>query len=93
MTRNVTVHQDDDGNAVIEADEVYFEVPGSDPIPNVEEVEADFDAYWLYGVEWPLPVPPPPTLEELQEMVTEQDQQISMLTECLLEMSEIVYGE
>lgn len=46
--------------------------------------------------DWPEDEPTPeesPTVEELQEKVTEQEEQIAMLTECLLEMSEIVYGE
>ena len=85
MTKNVEVHQDGEGNTIIEADEVFFEIPPDQPIPSVEEVESEFDLYWNNGVNWPVPDPPPPTVEELEE-------QINMLTDCLLEMSEIVYA-
>lgn len=91
LTKDVTVHEDDDGNTIIEADEVYFEVPGSQQIPSVADVEAEFDQYWENGINWPAYAPPPPTIEELQEQVTAQDQKIAMLVDCLLEMSEIVY--
>lgn len=46
--------------------------------------------------DWPEPEPEPehqPTVEELQAKVSEQAEEIDMLTECILEMSEIIYGE
>lgn len=92
MTQNVDVRQDGEGNTIIEADEVFFEIPPDQPIPSVEEVESEFDLYWNNGVNWPVPDPPPPTIEELKEQVDGQNEQINMLTDCLLEMSEIVYA-
>lgn len=43
----------------------------------------------------PSPDPEPEhrmTVQEMREKITEQEETITMLTECLLEMSEIVYG-
>ncbi len=34
----------------------------------------------------------PMTVQQMREKITEQDATIQMLTECLLEMSEVVYG-
>lgn len=91
MTRNVDVHKDADGNTVIEADEVYFEVERDQPIPTVADVEADFDLYWNNGVNWPV-IEPEPTPEELmRKLIEAQAERITMLEDCLLEMSEIVY--
>ena len=35
----------------------------------------------------------PMTLAEMREKITEQEETIAMLTDCILEMSEIIYGE
>ncbi len=76
---------------LIDADEyndIYEELSDGEPIP-IPEPE-------------PEPTPPEPepepeeqprmTVQEMREKITEQEDQIAMLTECLLEMSEIIYG-
>ena len=93
LTKNLIVYTDGENNTIIEADEVYFEVPPTATIPTVPDVEASFDTYWDYGVNWPVINPEPTPEEELRAIIEAQGQQIDMLTECLLEMSEIVYGE
>lgn len=72
-----------------EYDELYEllsdgeEVPVPDePEPPTHEPEPDPD------VEPERPM----TVQEMREKIAEQESQIEMLTDCLLEMSEIVYG-
>ena len=77
---------------LIDADEyndIYEYLSDGEPIP-IPEPE-------------PEPTPPEPepepeeqprmTVQEMREKIAEQEDQIAMLTECLLEMSEIVYGD
>ena len=33
------------------------------------------------------------TVQEMREKIAAQEEQLAMLTECILEMSEVVYGE
>ena len=78
---------------LIDADEyndIYEELLDGEPIP-IPEPEPEPE---------PQPEPDPEvepeprmTVQEMREKIAEQEEQIAILTECLLEMSEIVYGE
>lgn len=41
----------------------------------------------------PVPVETPMTIQQMRDKITEQGQMIDMLTECLLEVSELIYEE
>ena len=51
-------------------------------------MEAAFDSYWGKAAEYDPHVPMPTDKERIAQL----EEQNTMLTECLLEMSEIVYG-
>ncbi len=74
-------------------DEVQFYMPDGQTA-TAEEIEASFTAWWEYGLAWP-PAPTPEeeplTRKELTEVVTKQKEQIAMLEECIMEVSEEVY--
>lgn len=72
-----------------EYDDLYEELIDGEPLP-VPDPEPE-----------PAPAPEPEpepessarmTVQEMREKIAEQEDQIAMLTECLLEMSEIIYG-
>ena len=71
----------------VEYDELYAQLSEGESIDEPEE-------------KIPVPVEPvqpepeekPMTVAEMRETIIEQQEQIDMLTECLLEMSELVYG-
>lgn len=59
-----------------------------------EQIEEDFDTYWAKGEtpeEDPDVDPEPMTPAELTAKVTEQGEEISLIEDALLEMSEKVY--
>ena len=63
-----------------EGDEVPF-VPPAPPEPTPEPTPE------------PVPVETPMTIQQMRDKITEQGQMIDMLTECLLEVSEVIYEE
>lgn len=78
-------------------DEVQFFMPEG-KAATAQEIEEDFATWWQYGVDDAHPDPDPPVPEEeamtraqLTKIVSEQKEQIAMLEECILEMSEVVY--
>ena len=72
-----------DGETQFKAD-VYSMIAGY--TPNIKQrVDGNYEA-WLAKAEGEPEPTPEPTLRELQETN-------NMLTECILEMSEIIYGE
>lgn len=72
-------------NAFYEAEEAFLRTGKA---VSVADVEADFDGYWALAVTYS-PNEPSPTDKE---RIAQLEAQNAMLTECLLEMSEIVYG-
>lgn len=78
-------------------DEVQFFMPDG-KAATAQEIEEDFATWWQYGVDDVHPDPDPPVPEEeamtraqLTKIVSEQKEQIAMLEECIMEMSEVVY--
>lgn len=70
-----------------EYDELYEQLVDGEPVPEPTPEPEPTPS--------PEPEPEPEhkmTVQEMREKIAEQDETISMLTECLLEMSEIVYG-
>ena len=55
MTKNVRHREDEDGNVIIEGEEVYFEIAMGLGQPTAADVEADFDNYWANGISWKRP--------------------------------------
>ena len=68
LTRDVVHELDNEGNPVIQGKEVYFEVPANQHQPTIQEIELDFETFWLFGVAWPAN-DPQPTVEERLEAV------------------------
>lgn len=68
-----------------EAEEAFLRAEGT---VSAEDVEAAFDNYWDKAAEYDPHVPMPTDKERIAQL----EEQNTMLTECLLEMSEIVYG-
>lgn len=72
-------------NAFYEAEEAFLR---TEDAVSMEDVEADFDGYWQRAAAY---APNRPTPTE-KERIAQLEKQNELLTECLLEMSEIVYG-
>lgn len=86
MYRNVALAETEDGLTGWHADEAVMRLDASE-ITAAERIDEDADTWWARAVAWRPTLPGKlPSMAELQE-------QITMLTDCLLEMSEIVYGE
>lgn len=82
---------------------VIYQLEGKEPLPDTERTaviitQAEYDEL---SEDYPEPNPQPDDPEEdvtpltvgqMRAKIAEQEETISMLTECLLEMSEIVYG-
>ena len=68
-----------------EAEEAFLRV---EETVSAEDVEAAFDSYWGKAADYDPHVPMPTDKERIAQL----EEQNTMLTECLLEMSEIVYG-
>lgn len=64
LTRNVIHGKDNEGNDVIQGEEVYFEVTPGDEQPSLENVEDNFDIYWNSGSRWSATNNIPKTIEE-----------------------------
>ena len=78
-------------------DEVQFFMPDG-KAATAQEIEEDFTKWWQYGMDDTHPDPDPPAPEEeamtraqLTKIVSQQKEQIAMLEECIMEMSEVVY--
>ncbi len=67
----------DDGETVIDEPEQPIEQPPDEPEQQGSEEPAER----------------PMTVAEMRQVISEQQEQIAMLTDCILEMSEVVYGE
>lgn len=65
-----------DDGETVPVPEPVIPEPAPEPEPDPEEPEQE----------------KPMTVQEMREKITAQDAQITMLTDCLLEMSEVVYG-
>lgn len=72
-------------NAYYEAEEAFLR---TSELVSDEEVEADFDGFWRRAATYDPNLPPVSDKERIAQL----EEQNAMLTECLLEMSEIVYG-
>lgn len=75
-----------------EADEAFIRLAYS---VSEEEVQAVFDSYWEQAAEYDPHMPPLTERERIKRLEEQQvslQEQSTMLTECLLEMSEIVYA-
>lgn len=81
-------------------EEVVFDLPESVTVTK-EQIEADFATWWEYGKKDPeikepeIPEPGTPdtmTKAEMSKAIKELQQQNTMLVDCLLEMSEVVYA-
>lgn len=66
-----------DDGETVPVPEPVIPEPEQEPEPDLEEPE----------------VKRPMTVQEMRERIKSQDEQIMLLTECILEMSEIIYGE
>lgn len=73
-----------------EYEELIESLDGGEPVPEPPEPQPEPEPE---PEPEPQPEPEPRmTIQEMREKIAEQEETISMLTECLLEMSEIVYG-
>lgn len=83
-------------------DEVVFDLP-EDAMQEAAEIEADFEAWWEYGkedhnttpdpeVSDPLPGSGIMSMKEMSEALKAMQEQNTMLEECILEMSGVVYA-
>lgn len=52
LVKNIATRIDNENNKIIEGQEVYFEIPSNQPKPSVDEIQADFNHWWEYGVQW-----------------------------------------
>ena len=62
---NNIMEEDRDGQTVYVYDEAVFTL-GTDREETVEDIQADFEAWWEYGIQ---PEEPMPTIEERLELV------------------------
>lgn len=69
LTRNVVHEKDNEDNDVIQGEEVYFEIAAGAEQPSAADVEKNFDAYWLSGLNWPVVGDAPKTVEERLEEI------------------------
>lgn len=72
-------------NVFYEAEEAFLRTEES---VSAEDVEVDFDGYWERALAYDPDKPAPTDKERIAQL----EAQNAMLTECLLEMSEIVYA-
>ena len=94
MDRQIVLRLSDDGRVLGAA---WYRVPpaGAVTVPRELLPEGDVTQYRYEGgtfVYDPLPETPEPVETTVPERVAELERQNAMLTECLLEMSGIVYG-
>lgn len=74
----------DEIRAMLDDGETIPDVPDEPPVePDDGQQDDDSDD----GEDRPM------TVAEMRQIITEQQEQIAMLTDCILEMSEVVYGE
>ncbi len=90
LRRNITgplTEESEEGftNAYYEAEEAFLRT--TEPI-SAEKIEADFDGFWSRAAAYDPHLPPSSDKERIAQL----ERQNAMLTECLLEMSEIVYA-
>lgn len=74
----------------VEYDEILAMLNDGEEIPDIPEPEPpqpDPDE-----PEEPEPEERPMTIAEMRQFIADQQEQINMLTDCILEMSEVVYG-
>jgi len=69
LTRNVVHEKDNENNDVIQGEEVYFEIAAGAEQPSAADIEKDFGAYWLSGLNWPAQGDAPKTVEERLEEI------------------------
>lgn len=65
MRKDAETIEDGEGLSVLQAKEVYFEVSAGQPQPTMQEVLADFEAYWESGSAW-TGVEPVDSLEQVR---------------------------
>lgn len=94
--------EDTPGRKMYRFDEVVFMLPEDAP-QEAAGIEADFAAWWEYGqedrntqpdpdVSDPLPDSGVMSLKEVTEALKQMQEQNTLLEECLLEMSGVVYA-
>lgn len=102
MTDDVKEYRQEDAKdrTMYRFEEVVFDLPESVTVTK-EQIEADFATWWEYGKKDPeikepeIPEPGTPdtmTKAEMSKAIKELQQQNTMLVDCLLEMSEVVYA-
>lgn len=75
----ITASEYDEFFAMLDGGETIPDDPAPEPGPGPEPE--------------PDPDEKPMTVQEMREKIAAQEEQLAMLTECILEMSEVVYGE
>ena len=74
----------------VEYDELYEQLKEGDEIPSIPPTPP---APEPEPTPEPVPVETPMTIQQMRDKIIEQGEMIDMLTECLLEVSEIIYEE
>ena len=73
-----------------EYDELYEQLKEGDEVPFVPPISPEPEPE---PTPEPVPVETPMTIQQMRDKIMEQGQMIDMLTECLLEVSEVIYEE